>query len=252
MYPHVHIPFQKIREHLEFIRKNALNLEIYFGSEVLDTLSKKDITGLSDMLDYRPALSIHGPFMDLSPGAVDSKVRKATMERFSHVFEIAEVLRPRVVVFHSGYEKWKYALNVDLWLEKSLETWGPLHKRASDLGVQIAIENIFEDDPENLRLLMESMDSEGFGVCFDTGHCNLFSGVDLKAWVEALGPYIVELHLHDNNRTSDQHLPPGDGSFDFGKFFRLLERRDCVHTIEVHSPEHVLKSMEYLKNIRGT
>ena len=60
--------------------------------------------------------------MDLSPGAVDSKVRAVTIERFSQIFNIAETLKPKVIVFHSGYEKWKYASKIDLWLEGSLIT----------------------------------------------------------------------------------------------------------------------------------
>jgi sugar phosphate isomerase/epimerase len=245
--PHIHIPFSRITEYAEFIKKERLNLEIYFGSAVLDSISTDEIKGLRDMLDYRPSLSIHAPFMDLSPAAVDSKVRRATVERFSHVFDIAETLRPKTVVFHSGYEKWKYALDVGLWLEKSLLTWRPLHERALSLGVKIAIENIFEDGPSNLKLLMEHMGSAAFGICFDTGHCNLFSKVPLDEWMNALNPYIVELHLHDNDRSADQHLPMGEGTFDFGMLFSLLGGTDCVYTIEAHTPEHAQKSMEYLK-----
>jgi len=37
--------------------------------------------------------------------------------------EIAELLAPKIVVFHSGYEKWKYGHRVDIWLEESLTTW---------------------------------------------------------------------------------------------------------------------------------
>ena len=79
------------------------------------------------------------------------------------------------------------------------------------MGVKIAIENIFEDEPSNLRLLMEQMGSDNFGVCFDTGHCNLFSKVPLEEWMRALAAYIAELHLHDNDRSADQHLPMGEG-----------------------------------------
>lgn len=247
--PHVHIPFNRIPEYLGFIKEKRLNLEIYFGSASLDALSMSEIKDLKDRLDHSPSLSIHAPFMDLSPGAVDSMVRAATMERFCQVLDISGILRPKAVVLHSGYEKWKYALNVDLWLEKSLMTWREINKRAGDIGVKLAIENIFEDDPSNLKLLMENMDSANFGVCFDVGHCNLFSTVPLEVWMDALNPYIIELHLHDNNRTSDQHLPMGDGTFDFKKFFSLLKRKDCIHTLEAHTPEHVMKSMEYLKNL---
>ncbi len=245
--PHVHIPFNRIPEYIDFIKKNRLNLEIYFSSVVLDAISSDDIIALKGSLDYNPFFSIHAPFMDLSPGAMDSKVRKATMERFNHVLDISETLKPEAIVFHSGYEKWKYALNTDLWLEKSLLTWQPVNERASALGVKIAVENIFEDEPSNLRLLAEKINSNNFGICFDTGHCNLFSRVPLDEWMSSLNPYIIELHLHDNNKTSDQHLPVGEGTFDFERFFALHENKNCLYTIEAHSPENVIKSMERLK-----
>lgn len=247
--PHIHIPFQNISEHIDFIRERRVNLEIYFGSGALDAISEDDVALLKDNLDYGPSLSFHAPFMDLSPGAVDARVREVTLERFSQVLRIAEVLRPGAVVFHSGYEKWKYALNVDLWIEKSLLTWEGVCREAARLGVKVAIENIFEDEPSNLKLLMEQMNTGNFGICFDTGHFNLFSRVPLGEWMDALNPYILELHLHDNDRSSDQHRPMGEGTFDFAEFFRLLRNKDCIYTLEAHSREDAMKSMAYLEKI---
>ena len=66
----------------------------------------------------------------------------------------------KAVVFHSGYEKWKYSLKPELWLNASIETWRPLLKRADDAGIKIAIENILEDEPANLKLLMQEMASK--------------------------------------------------------------------------------------------
>ncbi|MDP1758610.1 MAG: sugar phosphate isomerase/epimerase family protein [Thermodesulfovibrionales bacterium] len=244
---HVHIPYHKIEEHLSFIRHEKLNLELYIESNALDLISREDISQLKNQLDYSPSLTIHAPFMDLSPGAVDSKVRAVTMERFFHVMNIAEDLKVKAVVFHSGYEKWKYALNIGLWLEQSLLTWKPLVKKAEEIGAKIAIENIFEDEPENLRLLMEKMGNNSFGICFDSGHFNLFSKVSLEEWLGCLKPYIIELHLHDNNKTSDQHLPIGEGTFDFGKLFSAIKGKDLIYTLEAHNPEDAKKSMERLK-----
>ena len=139
--------------------------------------------------------------MDLSPGAVDQKIRAVTIERFTRIFDIAEILKPEAIVFHSGYEKWKYALKIDVWLENSLKTWRIVQKRAEEMEVKIAIENIFEDEPTNLRLLMEEMSSSNFGLCFDTGHFNLFSKIPLAEWLEQLKAYILELHLHDNDKS---------------------------------------------------
>jgi sugar phosphate isomerase/epimerase len=249
--PHIHIPFSKIHEHIDFIKKCSLNLEIYFSAAVLDSLSEDDVSLLKKWLDYGPSLSLHAPFMDLSPGAVDTNVREVTMSRFNQMLGLSEILKPLAIVFHSGYEKWKYALNIDTWLEKSLMTWRPLNERARDIGVKIAIENIFEDDPTNLKLLMENMNSDGFGVCFDTGHCNLFSNVSLDKWMDALNPFILELHLHDNDTKSDQHLAIGKGTFDFDGFFELLENKNCIYTIEAHSPESVSESIECFRQFQS-
>ncbi len=247
---HVHIPYNKINAYLKKIKEYKLNLEIYFTSDSLDTLKSNDIKRLLDELDYNPSLSIHAPFMDLSPGALDSKVRAVTIERFSHIMEIAEMLSISHVVFHSGYEKWNYNHKIDVWLEKSILTWKQIIDVSKHLDVKIAIENIFEDNPLNLKLLMDELHSDKFGICFDTGHFNIFSTISLDEWMKALEPYIFELHLHDNDKTSDAHYPIGEGSFDFAKLFSYIRLRDCLCTIETHSSEMVIKSIERLNTLQ--
>lgn len=247
---HVHIPYNKINEHLAKIKQYKLNLEIYFSSPSLDVLQKDDIKKLLAELDYKPSLSIHAPFMDLSPGAIDSKVRAVTIERFMHIIEISEIISASHIVFHSGYEKWTYNHKIDTWLDKSLMTWEYIINNSRHLDVKLTIENIFEDEPTNLRLLMERLHSEKFGICFDTGHFNIFSTKPLDDWMAALEPYILELHLHDNVKTADSHYPIGDGSFDFHKLFSYIRQNNCLYTIETHSPEMVIKSIERLKVLR--
>ena len=246
--PHVHVPYHRIEEFFSFIKAKRLNLELFISSDSLDSIDNSHLINLKEKLDYEPSLTIHAPFMDLSPAAVDSKIRDVTIERFMGIFEIAEVLKPKAIVFHSGYEKWKYSLRVDIWLENSLRTWRCFSKRAEDLGMKIVIENIFEDDPSNLRLLMEEMSSEYFGLCFDTGHFNLFSRIPLAEWLNQLKAYILELHLHDNDKSSDAHLAIGDGTFDFNTLFETLDNKDMIYTIEGHTKENVLKSLERFKN----
>jgi sugar phosphate isomerase/epimerase len=246
--PYVHVPYHRIEDYLHFIKENRINLEVYFSSQSLDTIENSDVVRLREKLDYNPSFTVHAPFMDLSPGAVDSKARAVTMERFSHTLAIAEILEPKTVVFHSGYEKWKYALDIDLWLEKSLLTWKPLVARAKDAGVKIAIENIFEDEPSNLRMLMEEVGSGNFGICFDTGHFNLFSRIFLEDWLKQLKPYILELHLHDNRKSSDEHIAIGEGTFDFVTLFSTLRGMDIIYTIEGHTPEDVMKSIGRLQD----
>ncbi|HDO26312.1 MAG TPA: sugar phosphate isomerase/epimerase, partial [Nitrospirae bacterium] len=181
---HIHVPYDSLDKHLSFIRQEKLDLEIYFGTRLFDSLSKADITSLKKKLDHDPAITIHAPFMDLSPGAVDPKVRDVTIKRFSDVIDLSETLRPKVIVFHSGYDKWKYDSRVDIWLEESLKTWRVINKKAADAGIRIAIENIFEDEPSHLKLLADEMGSDNFGLCFDAGHFNLFSKLSLSDWLK--------------------------------------------------------------------
>jgi hypothetical protein len=94
--PHVNVPYDLLDKYLPFIKENRLNLEIYFGSRSFDKLTEREMIKLKDKLDYSPQLTIHAPFMDLSPGAVDPKVREITFKRFSGVLDFADILMPRV------------------------------------------------------------------------------------------------------------------------------------------------------------
>ncbi len=250
--PHVHVPYDSIDKYLKFLRKESLNVEIYFGARSFDRMTKADVFALKKKLDYNPRISLHGPFMDLSPGAIDLKVREVTKKRFFETLDIAEILKPAAIVFHSGFDRWKYDNKIDIWLEGSLETWRPVNKRAADMGARIAIENIFEDTPENLQALAKEINSDNFGICFDTGHFNLFSKQTLMEWIEVIKPHIKELHLHDNSRYTDEHLAIGEGDFDFATLFRELQGTNCIYTIEARSIKAAKKSLQMLKVMTDT
>jgi len=248
---HVTVPFFGLDQYLPIINKERLNLEIYFSSARFDEIQKSDIVELREKFDFKPELTIHAPFMDLSPAAVDPKIREVTLRRYSSILDFASVLKPKVVVFHSGYYRWKYDNKVHKWLKGSLETWRLLNKRAEEMGVMIAIENIFEDEPDNLRILAEEMDSENFGVCIDVGHINLFSRIPLREWFQVLKPFIKEMHIHDNDGSGDDHLPIGDGTIDFDTVFKMTDGLNCVYTIEAHTVKNAHKSLERIGKYLG-
>jgi sugar phosphate isomerase/epimerase len=247
---HVRVPWEQVDQHLDLINSSRLDLEIYFSGDVLDIMGPDEPSRVMDRLTHSPAITIHAPFMDLNPGAVDTHVLEATRERYRQAFRVAESLRPVIIVFHSGYEKWKYDHDVDLWLKRSLDFWPEFIERAGHIGTRIAIENIFEDEPGSLARLMEALDTERAGICFDAGHCNLFTRVPLQEWLEVLGPFIIETHIHDNAGDFDSHLALGDGNIDFESVFRALEGRDVIHTIEALTPEDTLKSIKAIEAIR--
>jgi len=73
---HVHIPYVRLRDFFEFIKKRKYDLEIYFPSTVLDQLERPDLEKLRESLDWNPALTLHAPFVDMSPGAIDPRAEE--------------------------------------------------------------------------------------------------------------------------------------------------------------------------------
>ncbi len=246
---HVHVPYPSLGEYYDFLRQRRFDLEIFFPAAALDRIKRQDLEGLAKSLDWDPAITLHAPFMDLNPGAVDPLVRSATKQRFRQLLDVAAVLRPRTAVFHAAYDKWRYGGRTDLWLENSIDTWQEVTERATAINLRVAVENVFDTEPSALRMLIEKIDSPNFGFCFDTGHFNLFSTVPMERWFESLGTRLVEVHLHDNDGTADAHWALGRGTVDFERCFGLMSKNagPPVFTIEAHNRDDVETSLARVK-----
>jgi sugar phosphate isomerase/epimerase len=247
---HINVPYSMLLHRVEFAIINRIHPEIYFSAEDLDACEEKEARHLSEILQKNDLeITIHGPFMDLSPGGVDRRVKEVTLERFLKTIELASFFNPKMIIFHPGYEKWKFDGNVKLWLESSLQTWGPLVKEAEEMGVILAVENVFEETPDSIKNLLEEIHSPHFRFCFDTGHHHVFSKTPLPIWMEALGGFLSEVHLHDNCRERDDHLPVGEGGFDFNQFFSLLAKWNLspLYTIEPHEEAHLWRGLKAVK-----
>jgi sugar phosphate isomerase/epimerase len=246
----INIPFPMLLENLESILAMGLQPELYFSGLTLDRLSGKDVEKASRKLEEKDTpVTFHGPFMDLSPGSVDEKIRQVTVFRFNQVMELAPHFRPRAIVFHAGYDRWRYDSDEAPWLENSLLTWRPFVERAEALSVRLALENVYEENPSILRRLLEAIDSPYLGCCLDAGHGYIFSQVPLREWVEVLGPWLIEVHLHDNHRGADEHLPLGFGEIDFPGIFASLQGKNLhpIYTLEPHLQEHLEPSLKALE-----
>ena len=247
---HAHVPYPRLGEYLEFAIARRINPEVFFPAESLDNLVWDELALLAETI-HTAGLSttIHAPFMDLNPGAVDTSIRAVTRHRISQVLKVAELLRPKVIVVHPGYDDLRYGENRLLWLKNSITFWGEFIPQARDLGTVLAVENIFEKEPSTIKVLLEEFDDPAFRHCFDIGHWNLFTTVTLEEWFAELGSFVAESHIHDNHGTSDEHLPVGEGTIDFAAFFPLLTSHaaDAVWTLEAHSAERMQRA---LTNIR--
>jgi sugar phosphate isomerase/epimerase len=162
------------------------------------------------------------------------------------------IFTPKTLVCHAGYDEKRYGYNRALWTEKSLDMWSWLAKRVRDEGTVLVLENVYEHRPEDIRFIFETLQSQGVGFCLDIGHQSVFSRAPLEEWIESLGQYIVQLHLHDNSGKLDEHQALGRGSIDFHRFFEKLKtvrKKPPIITLEPHREEHLWASLEYLEGI---
>ena len=89
-------------------------------------------------------------------------------------------------------------------------------EHAEKLGVTVALENTWDDRPEIMLHLAGLLRGGPVAFCLDTGHVNAFSRLSVNRWWDMIGARVVAIHLHDNDGLSDDHLAPGEGTFDFG------------------------------------
>lgn len=152
--------------------------------------------------------------------------------------ELAAELGARFVIIHKAIFADPDRLIVDekgkmfpgFTVDRDIKEWPPMRDRIRDhlteyaeaarsLGVCIA----FETDWKNSGLLLDfvsDVDERSCGICFDTGHAQVDSGA--VALAEKLGTRVVCTHIHDNNGSEDQHLPPFQGVIDWPGVVRAL------------------------------
>jgi len=250
----VNVPFTMLYEkYLEGFVKDGLNPEIGLDASALERFSREDFTKVAKQLHERHLkITLHAPFMDLSPGSPDPAIEAATRHRFEQVLKLLPVFKPKTVVCHAGYEWKRYLYIREAWIAKSIKTWEWLGTRISDEGARLMLENTYEDGPDDIKVLFEELEKLNVGFCLDTGHQAAFGSSPLETWLQSLGHFIEQVHLHDNDGNEDAHLALGQGEIDFSTLFDYLKankKKPPVITLEPHKEEDLWPSVDYLEKI---
>jgi sugar phosphate isomerase/epimerase len=233
-----------LRDRIDEAITRRLLPEISIDASALDSFDRKEAEQMAEKLrNHGIESTIHGPFWDLNPGAIDPKIRDVTRERIDHTLDAASVFGASCVVFHPGYDPRSFqGCFKDLWLKYSVETWKPVVDRAEQKGITVALENVYEKTPETLLSLFEQIQSVRFRHCLDVGHLNIFADTPMEEWVKATAHLITEFHLHDNGKKNDDHLPLGKGEIDLPLFSRLIRhyvKGQVFYTLEPAREEDI-------------
>lgn len=230
--------------------------EIYFSAAALDGIGRDDAQRRAE--DLRAAgifgLTFHAPFEDLSPGARDEEVRRISVRRLKQALALAPLFRPAGVVMHGGYFEWLYDFEPTKWLEPARRTFCEIAEAAETADTCLFLENVFDEVPDHLIALRDAVGSKRLFFCFDAGHATLFSRLPIQKWLEALGPAVRELHIHDNRGLRDDHLPAGEGTINFRGVLQAALDAGArpILTIEPHRREHFYRGVTALRRITAS
>lgn len=191
--------------------------------------------------------SIHGVYgNDVDVSSPDEPTRKMAVRSFMDEGKLAAQLGgPLVVVHCSGI----YPGGLD---DKAMRLrMASLKKSMRELavfgqaeGVKFAFENLPDyhaigSNISDLCAMLDEINSDAVGMCFDTGHANLCG--DVSAAINA-ARRIIYIHASDNNARKDEHFMPGKGSIDWDAISAAIAKKkyDGVFMLEAfHSVEEL-------------
>lgn len=146
--------------------------------------------------------------------------------------DIAPRLGAESIVVHAGYH---FTADPTMRMEAGLDRLKRMVAHAETRGALLLLENLNKEPPnaevhylahtiEEWRYYYEAIDSPAFALSFTANHAHLLPD-GVEGFVSAIPmDRVVEVRLADCFRNGDeQHLVPGQGDFDFGEMFRLVE-----------------------------
>ncbi len=249
----VNVPFPfLLNGYLSRFLDRGLNPEIGLDHWSLSTYPPRAFRAVARIFQQAGRrLTLHGPFQDLAPGALDDLILAASRRRLRQAWRWLPVFRPEAVVCHLGYEARHYRWDQDEWLKRTAATYWELGTQAQPFEIGVMLENVYEDDPELIKEAIQRINLPNVRVCLDVGHLNAMGGGDFQGWLETLWPIIGHLHLHDNQGLLDDHQALGTGSVPLEFVLTFLAERGVrpLITLEPHQEGSLTPSLDYLADI---
>lgn len=204
----------------------------------------------------------HAPF-----GGGREFYTEKTAKNFPRIFEFAAMLGSECIVVHpvtldkyNGHEEELFEINMDFY--------NRLLPYARDVGIKIAIENMWQenevkkivpsvchDSREHAKYFDALGNKDDVTLCLDVGHIAL-AGANPAEAVKILGTRLGATHIHDVDLVSDLHTMPGLGKIDWESLACALGEINYSGYLTLECDKGYLKDVtedtanEKLRNLR--
>ena len=226
------------RDHLVEIAAHGFTAVEIFATRT--HVDYHDAQALSALLEHLGdsglrAHSVHAPITEslrdgvwgpaYSLATTDDGARKRAVDETVVALRAAEQLRAGFLVLHLGVPLAQQPDGRDNRRDAVLRSLQAVHDAAEGSGVRLALElipNPISEADALVTVIDEELEATDIGICLDTGHAFLMG--DLVDAIEVVSGHLVTTHLHDNRRTSDDHLVPFDGAIDWAEAAMTLQK----------------------------
>ncbi|MFZ4828012.1 MAG: sugar phosphate isomerase/epimerase family protein [Phototrophicaceae bacterium] len=196
-------------------------------------------------------INMHGPFMDMAPGSPDPRINAICMDRYRHAIQIASELSAKTVVFHANFIASIHNMTYRRgWLERNIDFWGSLAQFAQRYNVIIAIENMWEFDPNLIGDILIAVEQPNLGTCLDIAHARLFgSDYPLETWLLTFQPWLVQLHMNNTLGKLDTHNALHHGVIDYHEVLGWVRELPIPlpMVLEMYKIEEMRQSLSYFE-----
>ncbi|MDR2354170.1 MAG: sugar phosphate isomerase/epimerase [Deltaproteobacteria bacterium] len=254
-------------EHFQLLKRIGYFPEIYFESAWTRYSTQKHLELAKKVQNELGGCAIHLPYSGLLPGKDAPNIR----ETLKKATAIANLYAPIHLVGHAFYRILKDSQDSprkhvtpikdtltgpdstpnEEFIKNSLLAWNGVLEETS---ANLYLENTSERSPYPILAVLKELPADRTSMCLDIGHWHT-SGMghtwkNLPEWIKLCQDRLGHLHLHDNDGTSDQHLPIGKGRIDFHLLWSLLNQYGLNPsiTIENHEAFELEISVDYFKD----
>ncbi len=245
---------------------DAFELCCIFPFIDLDHVPRDLINEAKDILyNHGMEISVHAPFHELNIAAFYAGIREESIRAIKKSVDLSEQLKSKTLIVHNGKFTFKITpennitnnniLTKTQW-NHNIDSLRSINDYANSKDITICLENIGIDPNSIDRCfedLLEIREKVGNSLRFtlDMGHARLVDGAEKG--IRLLGDSIYHIHLTDNHGEHDDHLPLGDGNYDYSTYVNFL--RDFPHLIILEvvdistDPSRVIKGKNAFKKL---
>jgi sugar phosphate isomerase/epimerase len=208
---------------LEEIRKEFKLWEIV--AELDHDLPAIEETVLHAVESYDMKFQVHAPIADLNIGSPSERMRQHSVDEVIMLADICGRLSVKVMTIHPG-SAIAYGNEVKSRVRTATrESILAIDKALHGRDVKIALENMPPGDWSicySIDELKSMIDGTDIGICFDVGHANVAGTVGGFLHERDL---LANIHLHNNDGGSDQHLALDKGKIDMKPIVNAISRK---------------------------